>query len=204
MKSTKSKRNASQARYEGGPVDAPAAAPSGETGQPPPGNSGASIAIGDADRFLETTYRNGEFTREHRTLKEILARDLAEPDVDACINEVTGKITIRKQNGALLTYMGRIPGLGDHVGRQFLEELMWQPGELLTVERLLRNPNLKSFWRSDARAARLMALRTGFGETADDPWYFVLCSGPWRICWRSDRSWRIVERLAQAAAERCA
>jgi hypothetical protein len=172
--------------------------------QPPPGTAGATLAAGDEDRFLETTYRNGEFTQRVLTRKDVFALDDGEPDVDVYINEACGRISIQPRSGKRLEYDGAIPGVGLDVGRVLLEALMWQPGELLTVEDLLKRPQLKSFERSDARAARLMALRAGFGDTEDEPWYLLLRRNPWRLCWNRDRSWRIVERLAQPAAQRCA
>jgi hypothetical protein len=200
----KSKKNASQAGDHGQPVGAPPAAAPRMGGPRPPADPGGTMAVGDEDRFLETTYRNGEFTQRVLTRKEALALDDGDPDVDVYINEASGRISIRTRGGELLRYTGRIPGVGSKVGRPFLDELMWQPGELLSVERLLQNPNLKSFKRPDTRATRLKALRTAFGETDEDPWYFTLCRGPWRIRWNQERSWRIVERLAQPAAQRCA
>jgi hypothetical protein len=200
----KSKKNASQTRNEGQPLSASAAAPPGMGGQRPPANPGGTLPVGDEDRFLETTYRSGEFVERVLTRKEVFDLDDGDPDVDVYINEVSGRIGIRTRDGELLRYTGRIPGVGSKVGRPFLDELMWQPGELLTENDLLKNPNLTSFKRPDVRATRLKALRTAFGETDEDPWYFNLCRCPWRIQWVKGMSWRIVERLAQPAAQRCA
>jgi hypothetical protein len=169
------------------------AAPSVST-TAPPAPSVVPPAGEPADRFLQTVWRDGAFADRTLTLSSMLALDGA--DVDCQIIEVTGSITIQPSKGPPLRYRGGIPGAGPRVGRPLLEELMWQPGQLLTVDDLLRNPKLASLQGPAVRATRLKELRRAFGETATEPWFFELETMPWRLRWCPSRSWRIVERLA--------
>ena len=174
----------------------PAASPAAPGGGSPPATSGSAMTPPmSPGRFLVTTYRDGGITKTPATLAEILCLDDAD-DVDAHVNEATGRIVIRPQFGPPLPYPGRIPGVGPDVGRVLLEQLMWRPGQFLTVEDLLKLLALASFDAPDARAVCVTRLLTAFGENREQPWFFELAYQPWRIKWRATRSWRIIERLA--------
>ncbi len=160
----------------------------------PPEIPMTAVAADEPERFLETVYRNGSSVNSTLTLSEVFALDGS--DVDCEINEITGRITIHPQSGPLLRYSGSIPAVGPKVGRPFLEEIMWRPGELVTVSDLLRNPHLQSLMCPTVRASRLKSLRRGFGDTAAAPWFFELERAPWRLRWCAGRSWRTIERLA--------
>jgi hypothetical protein len=147
------------------------------------------------DRFLVTTYRDGVITERPATLADVLQLD-RDIDVDTHINEVTGRIVIRRQAGLPLEYTGRIPGVGPKVGRVLVDEIMWQPGEFLTVEDLTRRSALSSFDATDARAVCVTRMLRAFGEDRDHPYFFELAYLPWRIRWHPARSWRIIQRLA--------
>lgn len=182
-----------QAEANGRPSRAFTVAASGRT-QPATGLV-ATGPVRGPEKYLETTYRDAVITKSPATLAEILRFD-HDVDVDAHINEVTGRIVIRPQAGAVFAYNGSIPGVGPDVGRVLLEQLMWRPGEYLTVEDLLKKPELESFEGSDARAVCVTRLLTAFGEDREHPWFFELAYHPWRIRWNPARSWRIIERLA--------
>jgi hypothetical protein len=164
------------------------------------GTCRTAVAFDDGDRYLDTTYRDGEFSESVLTRKEALERD--HEDVDLYINEPFGEIAIQPKDGARLRYRGEIPGLGPAVGRPFLDALMWQPGEFLTAEKLILDPRLESLAGADSRAARLRDLRRGFKDSPSDGWFFILARRPWRIAFNARRSFRLIERLAQAESRR--
>ena len=181
-----------------GSSDTPEADASRQGGESPPptGSVEATVPGSNPDRFLSTTYRDGAFTKTPVTLAGMLCLD-CDIDVDAYINEVTGRIVIQPQSGPPLRYRGAIPGVGPDVGRVLLEQLMWRPGQFLTVDDLLEKPALASFDRPDARAVCVTRLLTAFGEDRERPWFFELVYHPWRIRWNPERSWRIIEQLAR-------
>lgn len=164
-----------------------------------PGVRGAAsfnrgMPINDNASFLVTTYKDGEITPTAVTAKEVKALEVS--DVDCHIDEAFGPISIRRRTGPRLDYDGHIPGLGEKVGRPFLDELMWRPGEYVSAQELARKPNLGYLIRSGVRATRFRILRKAFGDAASDPWYFLCVRHPWRAAWNAERTWRVIERLA--------
>lgn len=156
----------------------------------------ALAAPGDEpDCFLERECRAGCLSSRTLTLQELLER--TDADVDLYLDEATGRISIQPRIGPRLRYRGTIPGLG-RVGRPLLDDLMWQPGELLCVARLIRNPALRSLASPSVRATRLKSLRRAFHDS--DGWFFELARNPWRLRWNPERSWRLIEPLANGGS----
>lgn len=145
-------------------------------------------------RFLVSTYANRKLTEKVMTEGQLAAMDIDGVDLHW---EEDGLISIRRQVGKRLSYLGVLPGVGPDVGIPFLHELMWLPGRFRRHQDLANLAGLKSFSDSNAMSARLTKLRHAFGETDRKPWYFIRRSRPLRVCWHPDRSWRFIEILAE-------
>jgi len=118
---------------------------------------------------------------------------------------VHGNVCIRTKKGKSMRYSPGIPGDGP-VTVAFLRELMDSPGIYLTSKRLARNPRLSAFNSPEgtgpqAMAARLACLRRAFRETAREPWFFQVRRSKYAARWNPDRSYRLIEWLAQTVAK---
>lgn len=116
-------------------------------------------------------------------------------DVDCHIDEVHGPIQIKTGQGPPLKYEGQIPGLGSN-GRALLDEIMRAPGQMLTTWHLSKNPQLSRIVEPWPRAAATMRLRRALGDAVGQNRFVFVASRPWRIRWQRERTWRIIERLA--------
>ena len=125
-------------------------------------------------------------------------RELKPQDVDFHHNEATGQTVIKPQKGKAIEYFGSIPGVG-RIGWLLIEELMWSPSEFLTLAELYKRTNNESFASATGVASLLRRIRKSFGESGKNPWFFWTRKKTcYALCWHIDRSWRIVERLAQS------
>jgi len=163
-------------------------------GKPPHQRRVLSAGEDDRRKCLMTTYDGHEIIEEVMPYEEAMSPDRVE-EVDFYRNDITGRISIRKQDGKRLEYFGQVAGCGK-TGTALYEELMWLPGELQSRWQLARNPRLHALMDPRAMASRLHALRVGFGETAVAPWYFLVRRTPLSLCWNRERTWRIIEWLA--------
>lgn len=143
--------------------------------------------------YLVTSYEGDNINDSVITKSQMI--QLKPTDIDFHCNEVTGKVFIKPENGKTLEYFPSIPGVG-RTSWQLIEELMWTPGEFLTLDRLYLQTNNDSFASENGVSALLTRIRRAFGESADEPWYFWTKEPDYAICWHADRTWRIIERLA--------
>jgi hypothetical protein len=114
-------------------------------------------------------------------------RDRLDPsEVDVHIDETKRTVLITPQsNGKGASNRPReAPGLGPYVW-ELLTDLVFAAGE--------RVP-LKSNASTNTRIRRL---RRAFGDSKTRQWFFVTTSMPYEPSINTDRSWRIIERLAQ-------
>ena len=149
----------------------------------------------DKTTFIVTTYiNNGGITEKIMTEEEFQKLDPNE--VDFHWNEAAGQIVIHDQNGNPIKYSGSIPGVGK-VNQILLTEMMWQPGKLITPRQLCANTKRKSFSTNNNISSHLTRLRTAFGEKKLLPWYFRVRKHPFAFGWNADRSWRIIEVVAE-------
>jgi len=146
--------------------------------------------------YLVTTYRDGQFTEERLSRAEVMALD--PNDVDLHWNDVTGDIAIHKEDGTALRFMGDLPGIGAEHRKMLLGTLLWKPGEFFSPGDLF--PSMKKYngYLRRRLATRTRRFRQAFGETANKPFYFLTRRAPYGLAFSADRSWRLIERLAQA------
>ena len=80
--------------------------------------------------------------------------------------------------------------------------MMYKPGQLLSLRHVVRPLGLAKILiyrkKRGIISAHLFRLRRAFGETADDPWFFITTKRPFRFGWNRSLSWRTVERVAQS------
>lgn len=177
--------------------------------------AGSNITLSDAvgcrrrgsfspqQKCLVTMCHNAVFTETVINVEEAITFTA---DVDYFRNEVTGLNRIRKEDGSKMEYTPELPGVGEKVTLELLKDLMYASGVLRTAKQLARNPQLRTFYdpsisvgeNRNALAARLMKLKKAFGEDARSPWYFVVRRKGYAVGWNVERSWCIVEWLAEA------
>jgi len=145
--------------------------------------------------YLVATYRGGKITEERMTRDE--KAKLNPEDVDFHCDDSTGQFRIQREDGTALDYFADLPQAGE-THRRLLLDLMWQPGQLLCPQKLFRGLRGAPRYLRSLLIARLARLRRAFGESAEKPWYFLTRRSPYSVCWNAKRSWRFVERLAQA------
>ncbi len=171
----------------------------GGKGQPvdlaPPPTGGGPVATatsgGYGRRYAVNTFQAGVLHTETMTAKEVL--DLSFEDVDYHHDRVFERIFIRRPDGEIRKYSGRIPGLGPDSGLPLLEDILWAEGAFLTEEML--SPELRRRWlQPNSRDQQVRRMREAFGDTAELGHFFIVLSRLWRIAWNTRRSWRIVER----------
>jgi len=149
--------------------------------------------------YLVTTYRDGKITEERMTRDE--KAKLNPESIDFDWDDSTGRFRIRKEDGTTLDIFGDLPQAGE-THRRVLLDLMWQPGELLCPQRLFRGSKGSPRYLRSLLISRIARLRRAFGESAEKPWFFPTRRSPYGVCWSAERSWRFIERLAQADSGR--
>lgn len=147
-------------------------------------------------QYIRRTCTSGNIQENVITWQQM--RAIQPDDVDLHYNEATGQIVIKPQKGKVIEYFGSIPGVG-RIGWLLIEELMWSPSEFLTLVELYKRTNNESFASATGVASLLRRIRKSFGESGKNPWFFwTRKKSYYAICWHIDRSWRIVERLAES------
>jgi len=159
--------------------------------------TGKGFAVENIDgqaMYLVSEY-HGDGIKEF-VVTESEAAHLDPNDVDCHIDEVQGSIQIKTYGGRLLVYEGSIRGLGP-VGRALLDEIMRAPGRLLTAIYLAKNPHLTRIVEDWPRNALTLRLRRALGDTVEKSWYIFVATRPWRIRWQRERTWRVIEPMAE-------
>ena len=162
------------------------------------------------DRFRVRTYENGKITEEYSTLDEVLR--LKPTDVDFHWDKAFGKIRIRKRNGKIIKYFGRLPGVGQ-VTKSLLAAMMKRPGQLLTSVHLSAITKSVTFDEHYRLSQRMTRLREAFGEQNKKrkknsgknrrrntnknelSWYFIGTKDPFAVGWNPKRTWRIIQMV---------
>ena len=144
--------------------------------------------------LLVHTCLEGEVDTVQMTRAEYAQLDRTDVDFDC--DEAFGRYYIRKRSGQILDYSVSLPGLGK-VGWRLLFELMWRRGEMLSRCQIVSVTGNKSFRGQNCISTSLARFRRTFGETARKPWYFLTRRCPFAIAWHADRTWRIIEWIAQ-------
>src|SRR4030042_6598980 len=146
-------------------------------------------------QFLMTTYKDGPIFEEVITKEQMMK--LSPADTDFFHNEVTGWSFIKPETGDRIEYFGGIPEVG-LTAWELIELFMRSPGEFFSLDRIYELTGNESFACGSNVSGFLKRIRRAFGESGDEPYFFLTHrESPYRICWHKDRSWRIIERLAQ-------
>jgi len=121
-------------------------------------------------------------------------------ETDFYYNEATGKIRIQRHESPPLEYFGFMPGI-QQTTWLLLTELMFTPGIFLGTHELYRRTKHESFLSRANVSAYLKRIRKALGESGKASWYLWTRRAPdFAVCWHADRSWRIIERLAEPDA----
>ena len=152
------------------------------------------------DLYLVTTCRDTEISETTLTQEEYAKLDPT--NVDFSWDEASGRISIQPKIGDRIEHTGSIPGTGPDGGEKLLLEMMYKPGQLLSLRHVMRPLGLVRI-RIDRKmrgiiSAHLCRIRKAFGETADLPWFLVTTKRPFRFGWNGSASWRTIERVAQS------
>ena len=155
-------------------------------------------------RFREMLYKGGGISERDMTEAEMLAID--PHDVDFHFNEATGQICIRKEDGTYIEHLAVIPGVGAK-GERLLTEMMWNYGQLIMPRQVATLLGKSSRYQQDefhnSISALLSRLRGAFGEKTErgqkpSPWFFLSRRRPFSFGWNPARTWRVIERIAEA------
>jgi hypothetical protein len=114
-------------------------------------------------------------------------RDRLDPsDVDVHIDETKRTVFIAPYSDGNGARNGprEASGFGAYVW-DFLTELVFAAGERLPLE------------SNASTNTRIRRLRRAFGDSKTRQWFFITTSMPYEASINTDRSWRIIERLAQ-------
>ncbi len=148
--------------------------------------------------FRERIYKNGKITERYLTREEV--KVLNPDDVDFHWDLAHAKAFIRTQNGKRIRLYGDRSRFG-WITEPLLRAKMYAAGQSLTLGDLVAITKLVSLESSSRVSARKTKLRRIFGEVHKPSWFFIATKDPYAVGWSEDRSWRIIEFVANAGRD---
>ena len=135
-------------------------------------------------KYIDTTFKN-------RRLQQVILvfntlQKIKQEDTDLFINEATGENSYQPKKGERKYFSKIIPCLGPR-GWQLLLDIVWAAGEWVELDSM-NHVNVLVF-----------RLRKIFGDDGNEQWFFETRKNPtYAIRWNPKRSWRFIEKKAQA------
>jgi len=134
-------------------------------------NMQPNIFVRDTSNQTAMIHQNGRI-QIHRLTKKHIGK-LNTKDFDLFMNIASEQMFIRHHSGKIITYEGKIPGVGTG-SLSLLFTLLTQPSEFLSANKSYQNiTSFNTHSRYSSLGIRLALLRKSFGENDKEPWFFL-------------------------------
>lgn len=136
-------------------------------------------------KYIVTTFKDRKLKQVVVTFNEL--QNIKQEETDLFINEPTQEVSFQPPEGErIYCGGGDIPGVGAYEWKLFLD-ILWAVCEWFVLD------------SKGSVNARVHRLKKAFGGSKQEPWFFQTCRNPtYAIRWNPNRSWRFVERKAEA------